>query len=413
MTSAIRPLDATELPRFAQIVLGAYPSMTVSPADLAERLARGMSQDDPPTTLYGLFRDGELLGGMRLFDFTMFYHGISVPVGGVGLVAVDLLHKKEHVAKELIGFYLRHYRERGTPLAALYPFRPDFYRAMGFGYGTKLNHHRLRPDSFPAGGDRSRLRHLTREDGPALLACYQRYAQSTHGLFARGATWVQRTFDDAEKRVLAYAEGEELRGYMVYQFKRGAQFLDNDIQVVEWAYESPAALAALCAFLRSQADQVAAVVLDTQDDQIHQLVRDPRNGTGNLHPSVYHETNAQALGIMYRLLDAGGLFRALAGHQFGRESLTLGIALRDSFLPEQGGALTVRFAQGRPELAPEAAPAAQITLDVASLSSLLMGAADFRSLVSYGLAEIDDPNYIGAIHRLFLSEASPVCLTAF
>lgn len=35
-------------------------------------------------------------------------------------------------------FYLRHYRERGTPLTALYPFRPDFYRSMGFGFGTKV-----------------------------------------------------------------------------------------------------------------------------------------------------------------------------------------------------------------------------------------------------------------------------------
>lgn len=412
MTSEIRALTESDLPRFAQIVAGAYPSMTMSVEALAERMAAGMGKDDPPTELYGLFRDGELLGGMRHFDFSMFYHGIPMPVGGVGLVAVDLLHKKEHVAKELISFYLRHYRKRGAPWAALYPFRPDFYRKMGFGYGTRLSHYELRPASFPA-GSRAGLRHLSREDGPALLACYQRYAERTHGLFQRAGSWLQRTFDDTAKCVLAYEEGGTLRGYMIYQFQRGAQFLDNNILITEWASETPAALAAFCAFLNSQADQIATVILDTQDDQIHHLVHDPRNRSGNLHPSVYHETNAQGVGIMYRLLDTAGFFHAAAAHRFGSESLSLGISVRDSFLPENAGDLVVRFEKGRPSLAPGETPQTRIALDISELSALLIGAADFRTLLGYGLAEIDDPNYSGVVHRLFLSEARPVCLTAF
>jgi predicted acetyltransferase len=62
---------------------------------------------------------------MCLHDFTMDFLGVRIPAGGVGQVAVDLLHKKEHVAKEMMAYALRHYRELGVPLVSLYPFRPD------------------------------------------------------------------------------------------------------------------------------------------------------------------------------------------------------------------------------------------------------------------------------------------------
>ncbi len=42
-----------------------------------------------------------------------------------------------------------------------------------------------------------------------------------------------------------------------------------------------------------------------------------------------------------------------------------------------------------------------------------MGAAGLRTLLGYGLAEIDNPEYSARVHRLFLSEVRPVCLTPF
>jgi predicted acetyltransferase len=52
-------------------------------------------------------------------------------------------------------YFLRHYREQGAPLVALYPFRPDFYRQMGFGYGTKMDQHRVKPSALPRGPSKS------------------------------------------------------------------------------------------------------------------------------------------------------------------------------------------------------------------------------------------------------------------
>ncbi|NTW02850.1 MAG: GNAT family N-acetyltransferase [Oscillochloris sp.] len=411
MSTEIRPISDDEIGQFAYIAAGAYPGGSTPPDELTERMHKSQAED-PSTTFYGYVRDGELLGGMRYHNFTMLYHGTPVPVGGVAMVAVDLLHKKEHIARDMIRSYLRHYRTAGTPIAALYPFRPDFYRQMGFGYGTRLCHYRVRPDSFPR-GERSHLQHLEQEDLPALLACYSRYARKTHGLFLRESALAMRHLFSGGGRVLAYVNADEIQGYMAYGFNRGTNFLINDIAVRELVYEHPAALAEMMAFLHTQSDQIANVILDIQDDQIHQVLHDPRNGSGTLFPSVYHETNAQGLGIMYRAIDIACLFTTLESHNFGDQSLILAIELRDSFLPENEGETVVHFRHGRAKLAPDAQPDVRLKISVEYFSSLIIGSTGFEPLQRYGLAEIDDPNYSGRVRRLFDSPVAPVCLTAF
>ena len=412
MTTEIRQLRDDELDQFVSIARAAYPGVTVAADDLLERLRRTTGDQNPAISTYGGFRDGELLGVMRYLDFMMSFHGTMLPVGGMGFVAVDLLHKKQHVAKDLISGYMRHYRERGAPLAALYSFRPDFYRQMGFGYGTRINAYRLRSAAFPR-GPHTNLRSLARESAPAILACHNRDVARTHGMFVRGEALMGHLLESTERRVVAYMAGDTVQGYLIYQFERGANFIDNALEIVELIAEHPVALRELCAFIHVQADQVERVVWNTHDDQVHHLVSDPRNGSGRLTPSVYHETNAQGIGMMYRLLDTAGFFRAVAGHRFGGESITLAISVRDSFLPENAGELVVRFESGRPTLDSSAQPDARISLSVEDLSALVMGSADFAALQRYGLAEIDEPGYSGTVQRLFLSEARPVCLTAF
>lgn len=48
-----------------------------------------------------------------------------------------------------IRFHPQTCRDEGLALSALYPFRPDFYGRMGYGYGTKKAEYQLRPEAFP------------------------------------------------------------------------------------------------------------------------------------------------------------------------------------------------------------------------------------------------------------------------
>jgi len=141
VSDEIRLLTDDEIPEYVAISADAYPGFpTVSTAERVqaeERLAVQVAEGR--FRLIGLFRDGVLAGGMRLFRFTMTVRDVSLVVGGVGSVAVHALYRKQGVARALIRSYHNTCRDEGMALSALYPFRPDFYGRMGYGVALQNN----------------------------------------------------------------------------------------------------------------------------------------------------------------------------------------------------------------------------------------------------------------------------------
>jgi predicted acetyltransferase len=148
----IRKLHDEDIQSYVSIISNAYPEFNFRTSEDKEKLKNRLlkiQNEDLGISFYGFFKDEKMLGGMRLHDFVMNYDGIDMAAGGVGLLAVDLCHKKEKVAKELITGFIEHYRNRGANIVLLYPFRPDFYKKMGFGYGSKINQYRVKPCDLP------------------------------------------------------------------------------------------------------------------------------------------------------------------------------------------------------------------------------------------------------------------------
>jgi predicted acetyltransferase len=410
----IRPLTNHELEDYITIQLNAYPGIRMTREQLRERTAR--TQADPIISLVGLFEEGQLWGVMRLFDFTMQLHGAQLLVGGVGGVAVALDHKKEKVAYDMVQFFLHHYREKGASLTALYPFRADFYKQMGFGYGRKLNQYRFHPNQLPKRGTKANVTLLSSRDRYAFNACYQRVMAFTNGMMENSPSYLDAIFTSDNLRTAGCWEGDELRGYVQFQFEPGQHrnLLSNQLVVRALVYEETAVLYDLLAFLRSQADQIESIVLNTHDDDFHLLLTDPRNTGDLIFPTVYQESNIQGTGIMYRLVDVPRFFELLSHHSFDGQTCRLKVKMTDSFLPENGGEWVLDVVNGRVQLLPaDAAHDVTLTLDVAEFSSLVTGSVELKTMLGYGLVELSDVAYAEIIHRLFYTDNKPVCLTGF
>lgn len=412
-----KPVPNDQIDRFLEIGGNAYPAMKANTDDEKKKLREMFDRraPDPRISLWGAYDGESLVGGMRFFDFTLNLRSAKVLCGGGGFLAIDLTRKKEHIARDLLRFWLDHYRSKGAPMAILWPFRPDFYKKMGFGYGSKLDQYRVKAEVLPSQGHKERVRLLGKPDIPAILACYNRYADRTTGMIEESQLgWEIMFAANPQRRHVGYEENGELRGYAVFEFEPAhpPTFVHNNIRLSRLVYETPEALHGLLAFFQSQADQIDRILIGTNDEYFHYLLQDVRNGSDNL-VEIYHESHISGVGIMYRVIDLPAIFAKTAEGRYGNEELILEIELNDSFMPELPSRVTVRFSNGRGTVVQTPKPDARITLGVAEFSSLLIGAIPFRTLYAYGLARISNPDKVDSVDRLFAQDHKPVCHTMF
>lgn len=417
MSSKIKKIPVKDLDDFISVADNAYPGLGITGEQERKRMRQRLIilSKDPTIAHYGAYRGRKLVGGMLAYDFNMNFFSENTLVGGVGFVAVDLLHKKEKICRDLILYFLDLYLSKKSSMVALYPFRPDFYRKMGFGYGTKLNLYRIRPEDLPSGGKREHLRYLTPGDREAFKQCNDRFCKKHHGMFELKKHELDSFFKNPAAKTIVYERSNRLLGYLSFVFKRANadNILKNNIVIRELIYENRDVLHELLAFLRTQSDQVSQIIFPTQDDMIHFLVKDPRDGSENLIPIIAHQTNTQGVGIMYRVIDTRGIFRVLAHHQFGRQSYRLRLSIRDSFLKENDGSVILEFDDGHASTKKGGNYDVEVSLDVSDFSSLLVGSVDFRSLYRYGLTEISDLKYVDTVTNTFAVEQKPICHTIF
>jgi predicted acetyltransferase len=418
----LRPVapGTPEYRSWIDLAADAYPITKLTSA--AQRQAafdeqRDLAQRQPEHRLIGAFRDGRLVGGMRLYDFRMTVRGVPVFSAGIGSVAVALEARRTGVARELVSGYLASSRERGAALGVLYAFRPDFYRKLGFGYGAKLNQYRIALGALPAGGPRECVRRLGPADVDAFLESYARVQQRTNGLIARERWRAALRLGDGAIQTFGFWEGEgRLGGYISFEVRLGHAELTNrnELYVLELIYEHPSALLGLLAFVREMRDQFTVLIVNTTDADFHFVVDDPRNGSDrNLYAPVYHETNAQGIGAMYRVIALPALIEALADARFGELDAFVRIDIDDPFFPANAGAYALRFSAGRPELADCTGVAdVDLAIGVADLSALLMGSVRLRSLVAYGRAALSKPDWLRRLDAAFEADP-PQCLTRF
>lgn len=416
MERLIRPLSGEqELLEYARVQLSAYPAIPGPAEKLVERINL-MVENDDTSGLWGVFEEDRMTGGMRLLDFQVNYFGQFIPAGGVGSVAVDLPQKKKGTAKDIIQFFLQHFLDKQAYITMLYPFRPDFYHKMGFGYGQKNNQYSFSPDSLPGGRSGHGVDYLTPDDLPLLRTFCQEYAASRHGFCQKSSFELQGMLRNyaPNRTLVGYKRDGKLKGYIAFGFRKAHEtnFVKNNLVIREWLWDGQEALLALCSFLHTQADQINRIVYATQDNDFHFLLRDVRNGSDNIIPSVYHESNTAGVGLMYRITGLGEFLKQTSYRNYNGQTLNLRLKVKDTFRPDNAGEYLLSFQAGRLVPAEHLDDAVEMSIDIAELSALLMGSVDFGALYRLGKVQTaaDD---VAVLERLFAVQRKPECITAF
>jgi GNAT superfamily N-acetyltransferase len=418
---AIRPLarsgeNPALIAALARLMVDAYPVMGITTRDAlaayGARLPELMRDEEPVWVIAE--SDGALVAGMRLYDYQMNVRGRDAFTGGVGSVAVARTHKRQGIARALIAWYVDYYRSRDAAFAALHPFRLDFYRALGFGYGTPVHRFRFAPKTLRDDGARGTVRTLAESDLDALHECYERVRAKTNGLIASHRSATARGLADAELRYVAVEDGGAIRGFMQTSAAGADPELRNrdELIVRHVVYEDESYLAALLRFLRNQSDQFARIVVESQDPAFHLASTDPRDGSDvAVAPPATHRVAETGLGIMYRILDVE---RALAHVAGAGAPFALRLVVDDPFFAPTAGAWTFQFGpRHSPRRDDTARPDATLTIGVHDLASVVMGSLPVRDAVRHRLATVDPARATDIVDAAFRADQPPVCMTRF
>ncbi len=409
----IRRLDESELRSALSIAAKAYPMMQVSTEqqliDFETRILQGFNQET--SEWYGLFEDGKLLGNMVLYDFTTNYYGKDIKARGIGFVAVDFLHKKQKVAFELLHWYLNDSLQKKYPLAMLYSFRPDFYKKMGFGYGTYCFYYVTRPDCLKRTNANYQMIYLNIADRDAIIAFYQTLYSNIHGMIVKKDKDIDMLLKAPGINIVGYKEKGKLSALLTYRMKADESTQQSTHMNLELQYITPNGLKAALNFLNSQSDQVSEITFSTlHHDFFFNLADIRHNDHRMLREPGFHHIYDAAMGMMYRSLNPVELIIA---RPCKLDNLRIRFIIHDSFMEVCKRDFIIEWKDSKAKLSKGKKAELELMLDVADFSSWILNAIDMTTLYQYGLVEISDDAYLAGIDQAFYYQQKPICLERF
>jgi predicted acetyltransferase len=403
MAIRCRPIQGEHLPGYVDILAGAYPLFMSDRGQALAGFQEILTAGSPE--LIGAFAPGgRIVGGYALYSYVATLGGRGLPAAGLGMVATALDHKKERIALQLVADFVQRIRERRIPVSFLYPFRHDFYAAMGWGAAGEARQYAFPPGALPLYPERREVRWV-RDVGWEALDAIHRQAigkRGALGLSRSPLSW-KRILRQTPLVFVAGPAGAP-SGYILARFAKREGDSDNfryDLRVIEMEWTTPEAMRGLLGFLSSQRDQVLEVVLDwPAEGHLDAILSEPlRRGAPQL-PGHQGHGPIVAHGVMLRLEDPEAAFRVRPYR--GAEAIRAEVRTSDPLQGDRQIRFELRLrGDDQDSRRSERAASARISADLPSLSRLWAGALTFREAVEFGRVEVDPPDLVGALDRLF------------
>jgi predicted acetyltransferase len=351
---------------------------------------------------------------MKIYDFKMNLLGNIINVSGLGSVAVDLLFKKEKKALDIVRYFIFDAVDKEKSMVILYPFRCDFYKNMGFGFGTKLYKYKLFPHQIKNFKDKGNVKYLNIDYLEEFEKFYNGFVKIKNGMIQRPKYYIENMLKDNSICKIGVFDNNILKGYMFFSFEDlNPHCIDNKLSVKEIVYNDLKTLKNMLAFLKTQYDQFKTIEINSFDENLYFMFNNPEFMEKEMEFPLSKLVSKKYIGMMYRIVNIKKLFKELSGTNFNNESLILKITIDDNLVESNNKSHIIKFENGKPDYIEKGKYDVEIKLNISEFSSLIINSISFKSLVKYGLIEISDEKYLDKLDKMFKIEESPECYTTF
>jgi predicted acetyltransferase len=380
-----RPARRTDVETLAELGSRAYRVWSIEKR-------RDFYTDHPRFTLRDVRvaeLDGEVVASLVLYPLTAWVRGQSLPITGVGSVAVSPEHRRRGVGEAFMRSALREMRQRGSHLSALYAFKGAYYRKLGYGVAEVVHQLAASAANLPASDEARRVRRMTFPDRPAVQALYERVAAQGHfALSRRPEWWAHRLWNHPGDWVVYEGRRRgQIEGYLYYEVETSRGPFRLAVTLGEFVAATPEAHRGLVGHLASLADQVEEIhYAAPADNGWVSLMKTAQNLRPGAEIAAFLDTGGVANGAMFRLTDVKGALEMLPLAPAARGELALEVD--DPVLTQNARTYRVGARDGRLRVAPyggRRAPRLRAAVDV--LAQIYAGALSPVRAAEMGLAE--------------------------
>ena len=371
-------------------------------------------KNDENITFVGLFENGTLIALMKLIDFSMNTFGKMQHSVGLMSLAVHPMHRKKGAALDMVRFFEEYTKETKAAAAMLLPFRIDFYRNMGYGYGSKLDEYRIPTVNLPKFKDISCIKFLNSDDTAQMLECQKAFASVNHGMVVKFEDEIRDMFADDQSKRIGYFQDGKLKGYAIYTFvsESDVNYTLNRIEVKELVYLEPEVLKSMLGFFRNQADLAQTIVIRTGEEDFYHILPSAQDISGNYIDFGFLQTNISAVGTMYKIVDLDNFVSITDYREFPLSNITVGFDYYDE-LSHLSKSFAVKFMPKDEHTSCWSVSDSNATCDVriecnlSDVSALFMGSCRLSSLVRLGNIKLSDPSFETLLNSLFYYMQKP------
>lgn len=413
----VRIITPDLIDEYITIYLNSYPAYK----DLSDDGISGYKtkyinsmKNDENITFVGLFEDNNFIALMKIIDFSMNAFGKMQHSVGLMSLAVHPMHKKKGAALDMVRFFEAYAKETNAAVAMLLPFRIDFYRKMGYGYGSKLDEYRIPTVNLPKFDDISCIKFLDSDDTSQMLECQREFVGLNHGMVIKFEDEIRDMFSDSQsKRIGCFIDGK-LKGYAIYTFvsESDVNYTLNRIEIKELVYLDPQVLNALLGFFRNQSDLAQTTVIRTGEEDFYHILPSAQDTSGNYVDFGFLQTNISAVGTMYKIVDLDNFVLLTEYREFPLSDITVGFDYYDE-LSHASKIFAVKFTPKDKfsscwSPAPSDAPCdVRIECCLSDISSLFMGSCRLSSLVRLGKIRLSNQSFEPLLDSLFYYRQKP------
>jgi predicted acetyltransferase len=342
----------------------------------------------------GAFADGRMVGATAVHAFGQFFGGRSVPMGGVGDVAVVPEHRGKGLARRMMIESLQAMRDRGEVVSALYPAITTLYRSVGYELAGATVLYRVSPRALRdlRGSSSLETRRVEKgEESAGTRRCYERVAPHINGWLNRDDRYWRSLWSRWHRKHFVYecaTEDGEVEAYLVYRHEPTPPGEEGEfsLRVEQIVAATPEGLRSLWRTLASSASVVDVITFASTPEDALLLIM----------PEQHISARGQVR-WMLRIVDAQGAV-AVRGYPPSLE-IAVPIALEDEILTENSGAWTLRVADGRGQL--ETGGEDGPCLGIGAFSSLYTGWASTETLARTGLLTGGSSSQLRALDAAF------------